>query len=222
MTSEKVDFATDSESHAFEYDVPVALVDMDGTLCDCAAAIAKGFADLRGPHEDPRDEDADDPPNHITARRRLIMSVPGFWRNLRPLPFGFHILAVLRELGFKTYVFTKGPSDQSFGWMEKFDWCRHYIPHLPIIMAEDKRLVHGAVLVDDWPPYIAQWLRGCPTGLVIVPAQPWNINVEESFPTHSIRYDGTNLDMVRQRLGGALITAGLQEYRASKNRLSNY
>jgi len=211
MTNDAKAPARDSRTYCLEFDIPVALVDMDGTICDCAAAITKGFAELRGPHEDPHDEEADEPSNHIIARRRLIMSVPGFWRNLRPLPLGFHVLEVLEELGFKTYVFTKGPSDQSLGWMEKFDWCRHYVPHLPIVMTEDKRLIHGAVLVDDWPPYIAQWLSGCPNGLVIVPAQPWNINIEACFPAQSIRYDGTNLNIVRRRLEEIRTTAEFQK-----------
>ena len=222
MTKEKAVFATNNNVDALEFDVPVALVDMDGTLCDTAGAIARGFAELRGPHEDPREEEKSDPPTHIAARRRLIMSVPGFWRNLQPLALGFHIVEVLSDLGFDTHILTKGPSEHSLGWMEKFDWCRHHVPHMPIVMTEDKGLVHGAVLVEDWPPYIARWLRRCPRGLVIVPAQPWNSSIEASFPVGSIRYDGTNLAVVRQRLESIRASAELVKDWSSKSGRFDY
>jgi hypothetical protein len=82
--------------------------------------------------------------------------------------------------------------------MEKFDWCRRHVPKLPVIMAEEKGLVFGDVLVDDWPAYIARWLCWQPRGLVIAPAQPWN--AKTAFPTNALRYDGTNLKEIRLRL----------------------
>ena len=178
----------------------VALVDMDGTLCECSGAIMSGLAQLRGPLEDPAEERLSEAPAHIVARRRLIMSVPGFWRDLQPLRFGFDVIGALDEYDFKSYILTKGPRENSVGWMEKFEWCRKHVPDLPIVITEEKAIVHGAVLVEDWPPYIAQWLHSCPTGLVIVPAQPWNLDVERSFPAQAIRYDGSNLNTIRQRL----------------------
>jgi 5'-nucleotidase len=200
--------AIDRDPHGRQSEAPVALVDMDGTLCDCSGAIARELAKIRGPHEDPREEESPDPPAHIAARRCLIMSLPGFWRNLQPLPLGFHIVELLSELGFETRVLTKGPKGHSLGWMEKFDWCRQYVPQMPVIMTEDKGLVHGAVFVEDWPPYIARWFRACPRGLVIAPAQPWNLDIEATFPARSIRYDGTNLEFVRERLETIRVTAG--------------
>ncbi len=186
---------------------PIALVDLDGTLCDCAGALARALFEIRGPAENARDENSADPLPHIVARRRMVMSTPGFWRSLDPLPLGFQLLDVLHQQGFQTHILTKGPANQPLAWMEKFDWCRRHVPHLPVIMTEDKGLIHGEVLVDDWPAYIARWLHWRPSGLVIVPAQPWNADIAARFPVNSIRYDGTNLDDVRGRLaaihGGA-------------------
>lgn len=173
---------------------------MDGTLCDYAGAVAEGLARLRGPTEDPDVELLNDEPPHIAARRRMLTSVPGFWRNLRPLVLGFDLLHELEELRFYPHILTKGPTNVSLGWMEKFDWCKTHVPHLPIIMTEDKGLVYGKVLVDDWPPYVVRWLEWRPRGLVIVPAQPWNVDIEARFPEHCIRYDGSNLLAVRARL----------------------
>jgi len=52
---------------------------------------------------------------------------------------------------------------------------------------------YARVLVDDYPPYVLDWLAHRPRGLVIMPAQNYNADV-----THPnvIRYDGTNLDRV--------------------------
>jgi hypothetical protein len=66
------------KTHRFSPNAPVALVDMDETLCDYSGAIAAGLAKLRSPHEDPSYEESPDPPDYIAARRRLITSVPGF------------------------------------------------------------------------------------------------------------------------------------------------
>jgi 5'-nucleotidase len=185
-------------------DAPVALVDMDGTLCDCSGALARELAALRAPSEGTKEDESSEPPAYIAARRRLIMSAPGFWRNLQPLQLGFEIVGLLQELGFTTYVLTKGPREHSVAWMEKVDWCRQYVPHLPIVITEDKGIVHGAVLVEDWPPYASQWLRACPQGLVIVPAQPWNANVDGLLSTKAIRYDGSNINAIRRRLETAI------------------
>jgi len=181
-------------------DAPVALVDMDGVLCDCSGAIAKELALLRGPSEKFEEDELLEPPAHIAARRRLIMSTPGFWRNLQPLQLGFEVLDLLKELGFNTYVLTKGPRDHSVAWMEKVDWCRQHVPDLPIVVTEDKGIVRGSVLVEDWIPYASQWLRGCPDGLVIAPAQPWNASIETSLGAKAIRYDGSNITPIRERL----------------------
>lgn len=200
LKEQKLVSVADGNPTSHEAESPIALVDMDGTLCDCAAAIAEGLANLRGPNEDSREEQNSELPAHIIARRRLIMSVPGFWRSLRPLPLGSQIVALLREIGFNTYVLTKGPRDQALAWTEKFEWCRDHVPDISVIVTEDKSLVPGTVFVEDWPPYFDQWLQRHPRGFVVVPAQPWNVNAEESFPGRTVRYDGTNSDAVRNAL----------------------
>jgi 5'(3')-deoxyribonucleotidase len=179
---------------------PIALVDLDGTLCDCSTAILERLAELRGPGDSPEDELKPEPPPYILARRRIITSTPGFWRNLQPIPTGLRLVSLLVELGFDTHVLTKGPSNNPSAWAEKFEWCRLHVPELRVIVSEDKSLVHGDVLVEDWLPYITQWRRRCPNGFVIIPAQPWNADAEARHLENSIRYDGTNLRDVRTLL----------------------
>jgi hypothetical protein len=109
---------------------------------------------------------------------------------------GLQLVDLLIELEFDTFVFTKGPRDNANAWAEKFAWCRLHVPQLKVIVSEDKSVVHGDVLVEDWLPYIVQWRQRWPNGFVIVPAQPWNADIEE-LPENSIRYDGINLKEVR-------------------------
>ena len=183
--------------HQTSLDRPIALVDLDGTLCNFSEAILERLIELRGPNDDPDDELKLEPPPYILARQRIIMSTSGFWRNLKPIPAGLQLVSLLVELEFNTHVFTKGPSDNPSAWAEKFEWCRLHVPELRVIMTEDKSLVNGDVLVEDWPPYIIQWRRRCPKGFVIIPAQPWNEDAKVEQLENAIRYNGTNLTEVR-------------------------
>jgi 5'(3')-deoxyribonucleotidase len=185
---------------------PIALVDMDGTLCDFDTPMQRELEKLRG--EDEYSFDYEDIPC-VKARRDLIKRQPGFWRNLPRHKAGFEILDVLQELAFRPCVLTRGPSSVPAAWMEKVQWCRERLPGVPIFMVEDKGLVYGKVLVDDWPPYFKRWMEWRPRGLVVIPAQPWNDKVEfHGEGPNWIRYDGTNLDRVRERLAIVRATAG--------------
>src|SRR5215471_3672038 len=158
---------------------PTALFDLDGTLADFDASMKQHLADLRGPTEEPTlDETAFEDLPYIKARRRLIKNQPGFWRGLRPIPLGFQILNMARELRFRCHILSKGPRKVSIAWSEKVEWCNEHVPDLPIVLAEDKGLVYGKVLVDDWPAYIERWLEWRPRGLVLAVAQPWNLGID--------------------------------------------
>lgn len=185
----------------------IALVDMDGTVADFDGTMVRELRRISAPGEpDPIGPDGKyiDAP-HIRARRKLIRSQPGFWRSLPAYPPGFEILKELKSLGFKCHVLTRGPAGEPAGWAEKVEWCRAHLSGMPVLIAEDKSLVYGKVLVDDWPEYYLAWLVHRPRGLVIIPAQPWNVG--ELHP-QTVRYDGTNIDEVRERLRQV---AGVQE-----------
>lgn len=165
----------------------VALIDMDGTLCDYQGALTRDLEALRSPG-DP--EVADDDAPWLRARETVIRRRPGWWRELPRLQLGFDILAELQALRFEIHVLTKGPLSTPRAWTEKLEWCQLHLPGVPVTITMDKGLVYGKVLVDDYPPYVERWLEWRPRGLVILPAQPWN--AEFSHP-NAIRYDGTNL-----------------------------
>lgn len=174
----------------------VALIDMDGTLCDYQGALIRDLEALRSPGE-PHVHPDDDTPPWLRARENVIRRTPGWWRNLPPLQRGFDVLAELRALAFEVHVLTKGPLGTPSAWTEKLEWCQQHLPGVPVTITMDKGLVYGTVLVDDYPPYVERWLTWRPRGLVILPAQPWNERFQHA---NAIRYDGTNLPEIRAAL----------------------
>jgi 5'-nucleotidase len=175
----------------------VALVDMDGTLCDYHGTMIRALAELRGEEETVPDPDADDERPWIRARRELVRRQPGWWRNLPRLERGFEVLAELQARRFEVHVLTKGPAGATSAWTEKLEWCQQHLPGVPVTITMDKGLVYGKVLVDDYPPYIQRWLAWRPRGLVIMPAQPWNAGFAHD---NVLRYAGDDLDAVREAL----------------------
>ena len=158
----------------------IALVDMDGTVVDFDGKMATDLATLAAPNEEPTGPQA---PAWLTARKHLIRSVPGWWENLPEHRPGMEIVEVLRDWhGFKLMVLTKGPYQNTQAWDEKVRWCRKHLPGVPVTITEDKGLMYGKVLVDDWPAYGIRWLEWRPRGLLIVPAWPWN--ELDQYPEH--------------------------------------
>lgn len=175
----------------------IALIDLDGTVADFDAAMRREEGLLRSPHEVNYDGRHDDVPAYVEARRTLIKNQPGFWRDLAPIHLGMDVVEMVRRVGFALHVLTKGPRRSVNAWTEKAEWSQKYLPDAAVTITQDKSLVYGRVLVDDWPPYFNGWLKVRPRGLVIAVAQPWNGDV--SHP-NVIRYDGKNYEQVRDAL----------------------
>lgn len=152
----------------------IALIDMDGTIADYDGQMRRDLDLMRSPGESDVIVGFHDDPPHIEARKNAIKRQPNWWRNLPRLEDGFEIVDALRGYGFKLMILTKGPYNTTSSWTEKVDWCRVHIRDAQITITEDKGLVYGKVLVDDWPPYVTRWLEWRPRGLVIMPDRPWN------------------------------------------------
>ena len=80
------------------------------------------------------------------------------------------------------------------------------------IVGRDKGGTYGRVLVDDYPKYLADWLKHRQRGLAIMPAHSYN----EGF-THPnvIRYDGTNKAEVYDALRAAYERKSNQHWKRS-------
>lgn len=179
-------------------DPPIALFDLDNTLADYSAAIVEGMARISLPGDPPWVSSIDESPVY-EARRKLIISKPGWWRALKPFQMGFEILEQVKRHGFECYICSKGPAHHPMAWAEKVAWCQEHVPGLPIILADNKSLVYGRVLVDDWPKYGSKWLKHRPRGLWIIPSQPWNECVAEG--TGVLKYhNGIDRELVSERL----------------------
>jgi hypothetical protein len=178
---------------------PIALFDMDGTLCDYDGAMWRDLKRLQSPWDVYPDHIYNDAhPPWFKARCDMIRKVPGWWFNLAPLNMGFSVFNETIQLGYKINILTKGPSSTPSAWQEKVQWCQHHLPsEVAINIVTDKSLVYGKVLVDDYPPYIESWLKFRPRGLVIMVANKGN---ERFAHPQVIRYDGTNFNLVKEAL----------------------
>lgn len=168
---------------------PIALVDLDGTAADFDGEMTRHMRLLQAPGEAPyvNPGNIKESP-HIEARRLLIKSQPGFWRNLPKLTLGFDIIEEIRALEFIKFVLSKPPREPKAAWTEKAEWCALHLPDFSIMLTQDKGLHYGKVLADDWPPFITRWLQWRPRGQVIMPAQPWNADFQHP---NVFRYTGT-------------------------------
>ena len=165
----------------------VALIDLDGTLCDHDKALQRDLTKIASPGYLPSQTFDPNLPDYMEERINLIRRQPGWWLNLERIESGFAMFDLLRKLGFCLHILSKGPSSKSLAWKEKVDWVRINVPDAHITLTEDKSLVYGKVLFDDYPPYAERWLKWCPRGLVIMPEH--NYNRDFSHP-NVVEYSG--------------------------------
>lgn len=175
---------------------PLALVDLDGTLADYAGSMTRDMLRLASPEEMlqmanqlVQDSDYFYKIPHLKARMDLIKAQPNWWLNLEPLPAGFKVVSMLRDLKFRLNILTRGNKNLSASWGEKHAWARARVPDADVSIVSDKTPHYGRVLVDDWPDYVVPWLNKRARGTVIMPAQPWNVGF--SHP-QVVRYDGND------------------------------
>ena len=164
---------------------PVVLFDMDGTLCDYAGGLAKSFNEIRcGTEKRYKSSDfgfQKGMPKWMKSRRNFITANGDWWLDLKPLELGIKLFEIAGSIGFRRVICTKGPFDKPHAWSNKMIWCRKQLSiysDVSVTITEDKSLVYGAILVDDWPEYILPWLQVRPRGMVLLPNQPWNQNFE--------------------------------------------
>lgn len=189
----------------------VALIDLDGTVADFDNEMTARMAKLQAPGEQEYTGGWGEAPDYIHTRRNLIKSQPGFWRDLPKIKLGFEVVQLLRGLNFNLHVLTKGPKSTPSAWSEKIQWCQEHLPDALVTVTQDKSLVYGRVLVDDFPPYFEKWLLVRPRGIVIAVAHPWNVHIKH--PNVTI-YDGSQEAMAKvvDALKGAYTrTSGRQE-----------
>jgi 5'(3')-deoxyribonucleotidase len=189
----------------------IILFDMDNTLCDWDAAMERDLRRVVPPDMLPLvdrwlNEERRIRPEWVENVMSVIRTQAGWWRNLAPLKVGMQILELVLDTEWEVNILTKGPATKPLAWAEKVEWCAEHIrKRVPVTVCADKSLVYGRVLVDDYPPYMEQWLKHRPNGLGIMPAFAYN---EFSHP-NVIRVTDSKEDLERVR--DALAIAWLRE-----------
>lgn len=194
----------------------IALFDLDGTLADYDAAVYEKLRELQSPGEPFFDIYNKNLPSWYFTRIQLIRNQPGWWEKLGKLRLGFDLLEAALEIEFAVNILTKGPVTATPAWSEKFRWCQDNLPvKAPVTVTEDKSLVYGRVLVDDYPEYQMQWLANRPRGLAVIPHRKGNEwftldkakkmaeKAEWDHEPNVIRYDGSNLSQVMDAMQAA-------------------
>lgn len=163
-------------------DDKVALVDMDGTLCDFRGALDRDVARVMNG----RGDEVKVPACVVQEIEWLIRGQAGWYRNLKPLPFGFQIVRLLQEIGFRIMIMTKSSKESKNAWSEKVAWIAEHLPEADVTVTQDKSLVYGRILVDDYPSHFLRWMNHRPRGIVIMPSQAWNKGTPKRPNLHAV------------------------------------
>ncbi len=175
----------------------IALFDMDDTLCIHHDQVLKDLEKIKSPGEKMPVELYSKIPEYLKKRIELIRAQKNWWFNLKKRKIGFDILSIAKKAGYHIHIITKGPYKSINAWSEKVAWIRKYVPYANITITEDKGLVYGKVLVDDYPEYAERWLEWRPRGLVIMPITQYNKDFEHP---NVILYDGKNKKEIMKAL----------------------
>ncbi len=176
----------------------IALFDIDGTLADYEGRMRRDLKKLQGPNDTTHALHDYKAPDYFWARLDLIKAQTGWWLGLKRLQLGFDLLKVAQDLEFQIQILTVGPHDTPSAWSEKVQWCHKYVGRsVKVTVTEDKSIVYGKILVDDSPDIISVWLENHPHGLGVLPAATLNEGFDHP---RAIRYDGTNLEMVKAQM----------------------
>jgi 5'(3')-deoxyribonucleotidase len=182
----------------------IALFDMDGTIADFDGQLHADLERIRCPYEaeiDMKTLHNRDIPDYMKQRIKTIRAVPEWWRNLPQIPLGMRILRMAQNIGFEINILTKGPSNDPNAWKEKVEWVRYHLGDVKVTITEDKGLVYGKVLVDDYLPYMERWLTWRPRGLGIMPVDLRYYEKKEKVPENVIQISHIHeIDIVNEAL----------------------
>lgn len=152
------------------------LVDMDGVLCDLMGKWLQAY-----------NEEFDDnlsadkltewgPHRFAKGGKRIYkyLSVPGFFRDLTPLPGAIENMRRLVKADFDIVIVTAARR----GHKEKRDWVIEHLPFFDpdnMIFAHRKELIRGDIMLDDAPHNLERFSKY--GGEPVAMAYPYNAHV---------------------------------------------
>jgi hypothetical protein len=173
---------------------------MDDTLFDHNGQLLSDLEKLRSPNE-PKIEEYQifNLPDYLIERSRKIRSSKEWWANLPKFKLGWDILGLTEELNIKKEILTRSNLKNPNMWIGKVECIvKNFGTQMPLTITSSCKSRHyGRILVDDFPKYCFSWLKYRSHGLVIMPAHSYN---QEVMHPQIIRYDGTNLDQIKEAI----------------------
>eukprot|EP00922_Rhytidocystis_sp_ex-Travisia-forbesii_P014966 GHVS01022382.1.p1 GENE.GHVS01022382.1~~GHVS01022382.1.p1 ORF type:complete len:246 (+),score=40.48 GHVS01022382.1:288-1025(+) len=139
----------------------VVLVDMDNTLVDWDSQFYKLMGELH-PHVPLHSPETrmnwsiqyNYPLKYETAILELT-DQPEFWRSMPPMAGGLEALHAMEARGVQVFIVSSpDPFHTARCAQEKYDWIECYLGTAwksKVILASDKTLIRGDVLIDDKP-----------------------------------------------------------------------
>jgi len=141
----------------------IILIDMDGVLADFEKGFLKEWR-KKFPHHPhvPVEERKtfnlmESYPSGLKKDVESIYRTPGFFQYLPEIPGGKEALTKMQELGNEVFICTSPISKyencilEKYHWVSKnlgFEWTKR------IIIAKDKTLIYGDILIDDKPEHL--------------------------------------------------------------------
>lgn len=158
---------------------------MDGVLADFEAAFLKEWQKKFPKHPQiPLEKRKtfyvrDDYPKELEIDVESIFTSPGFFQNLPVIAGGKQALIKMQDLRYEVFICTRLISKYENCILEKYHWISKNLGYewtKRVIVAKDKTLIYGNILIDDRPEQVG--LKE-PTWTHVIFDRPYNRNVKD-------------------------------------------
>lgn len=166
------------------------LVDQDNTLTDFNEATARYMGKLYGWKGRLEKEDVTEynilrvmyphlPDTKITEMFEELFNAPDYWASMKPISGCLETMEELYDR-YEVFIVTKPWPTSKNCIPEKIEWTSKYLPFFDIsrlIFCAHKHLLHGDIMIDDSPVYLAS--SNCE--ITIALKYPYNEEAEATY-----------------------------------------